>query len=39
MGDLPLPIPLGCWQCQGLNALLQVINVGSSESCENGEGV
>lgn len=39
MGDLPLPAPVGCWQCQGLNATLQVIDVGSLVSRENGEGV
>lgn len=39
MGDLPLPTPVGCWQCQALNATLQLIDVGSSVSWENGEGV
>lgn len=27
-GDLPLSIPMGCWQCRGLNAMLQVIDAG-----------
>lgn len=34
MGDLPLPAPMGCWECQGLNAPFQVRDVGSLVSWE-----